>query len=393
MNGGIVYIMKRERNYAIDIIKTIAIVGVITIHSCYEGYGYPIGSFNWLSTLFFGSLTRASVPLFLMCSGVLLLDTEKDITIRKIYSKNMLRIVAALFFWAIAYKIFILAVFQGYSINALPQILKEVLVFKHESHLYYLHIMIIVYAFVPITRIIIRNANQRELQYILGVWFVLGIVYPLAKRFWPFTLLTGIPTQWLINMTYSSIGYGVLGYYLHKYAKSSKLIYAVFSCVGFLGVFIGTWIGSVNNATLYQVFFEGMSPFVAFMAIGIFGLVRCIKTFNTSSISNMPEASLEIKNTLLEANISETSATKDERNNKKSMGTIFKRIFTSISKASFCIYLVHKFFIYIFDLNGLKVSILPAFLSIPLLVSANLICSVIVYFVLSRIPVVNKYLI
>lgn len=385
--------MKNERNYAIDIIKTIAIVGVITIHSCYEGYGYPIGSFNWLSTLFLGSLTRASVPLFLMCSGVLLLDPEKDITIQKIYSKNMLRIVAALFFWATAYKIFILAVFQEFSLHALPQILKEVLVFKHESHLYYLHIIIIVYAFIPITRIFIRNANKRELQYFLGVWFVLGIVYPLAKRFWPFTLLTGIPTQWLMNMTYASIGYGVLGYYLQKYAKFSKLIYAVFSCIGFFGIFLGTWIGSVSNGTLYQALFEGMSPFVAFMAIGIFGLVRCIKFIKTAAISNTDVTALKIKDTLSQATISEIATTKDEKIIKRSTGLISKSIFTNLSKASFCIYLVHKFFIYIFDLNGLKVSISPAFISIPLLVSVNLLCSFIVYFILSRIPIVKKYLI
>jgi len=372
--------MRDERNYSIDIIKTIAIIGVITIHSCYEGYGYSIGSFNWLSSVFWGSLTRASVPLFLMCSGALLLDPEKDMTIKKLYTKNMLRIIIALFFWATAYKIFILAVFQEFSLHALIQIFKEILVFKHESHLYYLHIIIIVYTFLPITRVFIRNANKIEVQYFLAIWFLLGILYPLIRKFWPFTLLVGIPAQWMMNMTYASIGYGILGYYLNKNVKSNKIIYKLLFVAGFLGVFIGTWIGSVRSGTLYQLFLEGMTPFVSFMATGIFGLVRS-KNFFSSAVT-----SEKFKNPEIEAAISEIAAAKEMKNYRK----IF---FTGLSKASFCIYLVHKFFIYIFNLNGFKVNILPAIVSIPILVTVNLLCCVVVYLVLSRIPVVKKYII
>lgn len=50
--------------------------------------------------------------------------------------------------------------------------------------------------------------------YILGLWALLGIVYPTVKDFWPFTLLVGIPLQWRMNMTYASIGYTLLGWYL-----------------------------------------------------------------------------------------------------------------------------------------------------------------------------------
>lgn len=353
----------KERNYAVDILKAIAIIGVLTIHSCSGGYSYGVGTFNWGSAVFWGTLTRASVPVFLMCSGALLLDPKKEISIRKLYSKNLLRIVAAMFFWAMSYKIYGIVVsggLQGLTFQALLKSLEEVILLKHEFHFYYLHIIILVYVFLPVTRILTHYASKRELQYCLAVWFALGIVYPIAKQFWPLNLLSGIPSQWLMNMTYASIGYGILGYYIQKQAAKRLKVYLLLFIIGFAGVFGSTWIMSVKRGTLYQVFLEGMSPFVALMAIGIFGLV----TDYVNSGFNM-----------------------------KNPGSKIKNLTVNISNASFCIYLVHVFFIYIFRAIGFTVGILPCLISIPLLAASNFLLSYIMYLLLSRIPVVNKYLI
>lgn len=199
----------------------------------------------------------------------------------------------------------------------------------------------------------IKNATRRELQYLIILWFILGILYPTAKHFWPFTLLSGIPSQWLMNMTYASIGYGVLGQYLQKYTICKKEIYLLLLGIGFAGVFAGTWIMSVEQGSLYELFFEGMSPFVALMAAGIFGFVTCFAKQGLKAGS----------------------------------------FITRISNASFCIYLVHIFFIYIFNAIGLTVRILPSLVSIPVLAGINFLCSYIVYLLISRIPVAKKYLV
>ncbi len=64
-----------------------------------------------------------------------------------------------------------------------------------------------------------------------------------------------------------------------------------------------------------------------------------------------------------------------------------------ISKASFCVYLVHVFFLNIFTGLGFTVSLLPCLISIPILVLVVFLCSYAVYLILSRGPVVNEYLI
>lgn len=63
--------------------------------------------------LFWASVSHASVPLFLMASGALLLDPGRELTLRKLYTKNFPRLLIALLFWAVCYKLFIMVLFGG----------------------------------------------------------------------------------------------------------------------------------------------------------------------------------------------------------------------------------------------------------------------------------------
>lgn len=344
-----------ERNSKIDLLKTIAIFGVIVIHTCSGGYSNPIPSFDWISSVFWGSIVRASVPIFFMCSGVLLLTPHKELSLKKLYTKNLLKIVVAMFVWALAYKGYHLFVSGTLTLSACYQALKEVLLFKHEFHLYYLHILILVYVFLPITRVFVKNASQKELKYALAVWFLLGIIYPTVKTFWPFNLLTGIPAQWLMNMTYAAIGYGVLGYYLSCYPplRFPKREIA-FCAAGFISVFGLTVFMSIKSGGLYQKFLEGMSVGVALLAAGLLGLCQNIRL---------------------------------KRNGKA------LKIVTEISKASFCIYLVHVLVIDFFNFLNISVNLLPSLISIPLLSCLNLVLSYCCYYILSKIPIINRWIV
>lgn len=343
-----------ERNRSIDLLKTLAIIGVVVIHTCSGGYGNPIPSFDWISSVFWGSIVRASVPIFFMCSGALLLSPHKELSLKKLYTKNLLKIVVAMFAWALAYKGYLLVISNAFTWPACFQAIKEVLLFNHEFHLYYLHILILVYVFLPITRVFVKNASQKELKYALTVWFLLGIVYPTVKTFWPFTLLTGMPAQWAMNMTYAAIGYGVLGFYLSCYPLRSPKWDIALCVTGFVLAFGLTVLLSVKSGSLYPNFLEGMSVGVALLATGLFGLGQRIRL--------NPD------------------------------GKALKAV-TKISKASFCIYLVHVFFIYFFNAWSISVNLLPPLISIPLLSCVNLTLSYCCYCILSKIPVINKWLV
>jgi len=152
-----------------------------------------------------------------MCSGALLLDPDKPLSFKKLYTRNLPRIVLALFFWALCYKAYHLIATDNLNTASIMQAAKELLLFRHECHLYFLHIMMLVYVLLPIMRVFTRHASQAELRYALILWFLLGIVYPTLRPYWPLSLLGGIPSQWMLNMTYAAIGYGLLGYYINRY--------------------------------------------------------------------------------------------------------------------------------------------------------------------------------
>lgn len=308
---------------------------------------------SWFSALFWTSLAHACVPLFLMASGALLLRPEKELTLKKLYTKNFLRILVALFFWAFCYKLVLLKLTDRLTIPDMIVAMKNLLLFRHEEHLYYLHIILLVYVFLPITRLIAQYAGKQLLEYTLVLWFLVGILYPTVRIFWPFTLLGGIPVQWRMNMTYASIGYALLGYYLSVYYPHPKRsICSLILLTGFFLAFGGTWIRSKITNSPDTHFLEGMNVFVFLEVLGIWGLCQTI---------SFPKKG--------------------------------EKLVIFMSKASFCIYLVHIFFLQGFARHGLRAANGFVLLTIPLISMLIILCCCILYIFLSKIPYVQRWLV
>lgn len=343
----------KQRNIAIDLVKFFAIIFVVAIHTSSDGFSFPLTSSQFFATTLIRSFVSAAVPLFLIASGALMLNTEKPFSIRKLWTKNILRLVIAMLFWAVLYKFFYLIGTNNFSFKTALHSLKEVLVFNQEFHLYYIHITLLVYAFLPVTRSFLKNAESVTLKYFLGLWFILGIVYPTIYIYWPLRLIQGFPLQWMINMTYSSIGYGVAGYYFLKKPLSLKTS-IIFSVLGFFSVFALTYGYTIKNMALYDHFLGGMHIPVCIFAFGIFNLCKYISVI-------LPEKFIDV--------------------------------ITYISKASFCIYLVHIFVLRVFGLMGYNATLFHPALSVPVITLSNIVICLVIYFILSKIPVVNKWLI
>lgn len=77
-----------ERKYELNIMRIMSVLGVITIH---------------VSTGFLERIASFAVPLFVMISGALWLDRDKEVTIKKLWTKNIFRIITAFLFWSLSY--------------------------------------------------------------------------------------------------------------------------------------------------------------------------------------------------------------------------------------------------------------------------------------------------
>lgn len=337
----------KERDNRLDYIKTLAILGVITIHTC--SFDWPLASQEWLVNLIFRSFVAGAVPLFIMCTGVLFFDPTKEKPLGQLYGKNILRIIMAMIFWAMTYKIYHILKEDTLSLASLWNGFKEVLLFKQEFHLYYLAIALLLYVFSPMVRVFTKNASPEVMRYFILIWFALGIAYPLLINFWPFKELEGMPLQWRINMAYSSIGYGVFAYYLLG-NPIKKRIAGLLIGVGILSVFLGTLYFSHRIGALNPIFLEGMSPGPFFLATGVFGLLLHVD---------------------------------------KTRKSIFV---TFVSKASFCIYLSHILIMYLLDIQNCFIG-LPVVLALPLRVTLVFGLSSLVYMILNKVPLINRWII
>ena len=350
--------LTQRRSVPVDAAKTAAIFGTLLIHaSAAGGFAGAPGSFGWTSALFWNCLLRSAVPVFFLCSGALLLPPEKEVTIRRVWTKYIPRILAALFFWAAAYKG--MDLLRGWraagvlELTAIRRAAADLVLFHHKNHLYYLHIILLVYAVLPLTRRFVASADRRLLNYALGIWFVLGCLLPTLKFFPPLSLIGGIPAQYPINLTWGAVGYGVLGYVLTQEAPRRRPRTFVWLYIAGTALTFGlTLIASVKTGKLYQVFLQGSAPGVCLQAAGLYGF--CVSRWQERDRWPLAE---------------------------------------TVSKASFCIYLTHLFFLEFLAGRGLAAGLLPPVWAVPLLAAAAFGGGFLVWLVLRRVPVVKTYLI
>lgn len=106
-----------KRDPALDALRALAIILVLTIHASSNGFTHPPGSLDWWGTLLWAGPARPAVPLFFMCSGALMLS--RDIPPKRLFSHNVLRILIAMLCWAALYKLIAMFLHGGVTLAGL----------------------------------------------------------------------------------------------------------------------------------------------------------------------------------------------------------------------------------------------------------------------------------
>ena len=341
-----------RRDPALDAVRALAIVMVLVIHTAAPALSsFTPRRAGLVGRAGVGAAARPAVPLFFMCTGALMLC--RDITPRRLFTHNLPRILCAMFAWAFLYRLYWLWDGRALTPAAVWDAAKRTLLLQHEFHFYYLHILLLVYAFLPALRVFVRAASRREEEYLLAVWFVTGIFLPLARNLWPFTLVYQVDGWYTMNMSYSAIGYALLGHYLRQYGPTVRRRWYGAALLGGLALTFGGCAAlSLRDGALNLPFLEGMSPGPMLMALGLFGLILT----------------------------------------GKELPARLARPVARVSRASFCTYLSHVLFQQVFLRLGVSAAHWCA-LSIPAAALLLLACGQLTWEILRRVPVVRTYLI
>ena len=162
--------MHKTRNINLDLIKVLACVGVILLHTTMIGFK-ETGSWNLLAYLYY--LGTYSIPLFFMVNGYLLLG-KKDITYSYILQK-VKWILITVSSWT-----FIVWLFKrDFTVNPIKKIIGSLLQKGDFSQFWFFGSLILIYLCLPILKKILNS--KRSYLYILSSLVTIGLVFELVN--------------------------------------------------------------------------------------------------------------------------------------------------------------------------------------------------------------------
>ena len=174
--------MKRVNYYSY--IRAIACMAIVLLHTADASvmlYGDTASNVQKTVSMGMVYCMMWAVPCFVMVTGALLLNPEKEITYKKLYGKYILRIVVALAVFGVIFRCFdIVMNHETWSLTGVLQGLWNVMTGNSWAHLWYLYLLIGIYLLLPFYRKIAANSSTRELWYLLGIYALFISILPLT---------------------------------------------------------------------------------------------------------------------------------------------------------------------------------------------------------------------
>lgn len=348
---------KKQRVLYMDLLRIAAAFFVVVLHTATSKFGSVVsGSVEWEIFNLYDGMVRWTVPMFIMLSGALFLS--KPIPVEKLYGKYILRIVIAFAVWSVLY------VFEYQWCNGAQYPLSQASLIKHlmrgHYHLWYLIMLVGLYAMVPVLEPIVRS--ERLTRYFLVLSFVLSILLPTVtaamQYIYPDVHAAMVEVKGVFGISLGYLFYFVLGYRLSQ--RPVGLWRVPVYVLGVVGFCLTVWLSRYLTVRMGHndfTFFEYTSLNVMLETVFVFCMFRDL--FGSLSVDGLTE---------------------------KLIGTA--------SKCSFGVYLLHPFVLDLLDknfmLNTLSFDTVKA---MPVVAVVTYVVSYCMSYILNKLPIIKKYLV
>ena len=248
-----------KRKVYCDYLRLVATFAVVFIHVAASNWSnVDVNGIQWQVFNIYDSLVRWGVPIFVMISGALFLN--RDVPIKNIYSKYVLRMVIAFLYLSLFYAILTTVKFQNVLIYSLKSHIGT-LVTGH-YHMWFVLMIIGLYMCIPFMKKIV--SDETVMKYFLKLSFIFAFLIPwVLKIVNDFVgsnnsmiqkMVTTIDSN-LMNMGMSMVlgytFYFILGYYLDR-IEIKKDVRVMIYVAGILG-FIFTVVADAGLSIKTQV--------------------------------------------------------------------------------------------------------------------------------------------
>ena len=233
------------RKSSFSYLRIAASAAVVLLHTCSTLLDNPDMFFlSAQEKLFFTGVKNMmawAVPCFFMLSGALLLDKNKEITIRDCLCKYSKRILLALIVFGMPFS-FLIDFFNArrLSLSMISNAFLNLLTDNSFAHLWYLYALIGLYLLLPALKLFLRHCSAELLRYVLTLLFLFSFIIPDINRIFGLNIAFTLP-----GSSYY-LFYFLLGYFL-TYEKPLWMYRSVWCSAGIVGFCFAVCAASANQ--------------------------------------------------------------------------------------------------------------------------------------------------
>ena len=343
--------MNSKRVLSFDVMRIVAAFSIVAQHVGGQFWLMSFPSAEWEIRNVYISLAQWGVAVFIMISGALFLSPDKPLDVKRLFRKNLMRIVYAFLFWSVIYVLVVQGVDQGPKIAFLS-------VLKGPPHFWFLYVLIGIYVALPVLKAI--AAQEKAFNYFVGLALITTFVIP--SIFSHIALFNQSRMQVLADY-YDGFGlsslyfitYFILGHWLFSHpisCRMRKVIYLLAALSIVLSVIGTRWL-SFRLGFCHGFFYDDLHPFVLIPGVAVFVFLK---------------------------------------DRFRSLSPHWSRIVVKLSSYSFGIYLVHPLMMYLWtNLIGASSSGFNAVWLVPVLTIIIFILSYLLVKLISMIPFMRKF--
>ena len=209
--------------YYLDVVKIIAILLVIFNHTGSRGYVlfteyHDVSQWKYYFYMLFGIFAKMGVPLFIMCSGVVLLGKKENIK-SVIKNRFFKYLIALIIFSAINY------MYQFYCMHTIDRLsIKDFMITIYTSKMatayWYLYAYLAYILVIPFLRLLNENMKQNHYEYLILLVFALRIWGSIQLLLWGGNIV--LNSSFSFYITSDFFFFPLVGYYLDQYKLGKK---------------------------------------------------------------------------------------------------------------------------------------------------------------------------
>ena len=248
------------RDYSLDILRILACMMIVTMHSPLPG-GIEDGIF--LSSLSY--LTAPGVGLFFMISGALLLPVKSDT--KSFIKRRFIKIAIPTFFWTVFY--IVLDTFLNGQDLDWKTFLSMFFTSQGTPVFWFLYTLAGLYLLAPVMSHWLVSVSRRELEFYLLLWCI-SLCYPLIDL----VLETNTSVTGILYYFSGYVGYFILGFYLRFYGDRVRFRWLL---PALIVAYVVPAVCKINDISVdfYSLFWY-LSIFVAVQSVFIWKVVTSL---------------------------------------------------------------------------------------------------------------------